>query len=310
MRIRALQRHARRQMGLFTRAQAIATGWPASTVAWLVANGRWEEIEPGVLRALPADTPTPRQRLMALVLSTGGVAYGTSALELYGLVPAPKAPEVLVVRSHRNRSRAGLHSTRALPRSEIAIASGVPATTPARSLCDAAASLTFERVCELVDAAAVRKLVRPSLLARRALELRNSKRPGCTKVLRALAEQHPELERARSEWEALVLRWARRYGLPDPVPNHRIEIGGRVRLLDAAWPDAKVDLEFDGFRAHMVRTAFDEDRLRQNDLVAAGWLVFRATSNLLRREPERLFGAIERAIGPRGHGADGLSRSA
>lgn len=310
MRIEALQRHARRQAGLFTRAQAIASGWPASTVSWLVATRRWEEIEPGVLRARPAGAPGARQRLVALVLSTGGVAYGPSALELYGLVPAPEAPEVLVVRAHRNRRRDGVHSTRSLPPSEVAIVGGVPATTPARSLCDAAGRLPFEHVCELVDAAVVRGLVRPSLLARRALELRNPRRPGGAKVLAALAEQHPELERARSEWEAVVLRLARRHGLPDPVPNHRVEVAGRVRLLDAAWPEARIDLEFDGFRVHMVRAAFDEDRRRQNDLVEAGWTVFRATSNLLRRDPDRVFGAIARTLRSRGHPDSGMPRSA
>ena len=143
------------------------------------------------------------------------------------------------------------------------------------------------------------------MLERRAIELQNSKRPGCTRVLRALEQQHPQLERARNEWEALVLRLSRQYGLPDPIPNFPVMVNGEVRLLDAAWPLPFVDLEFDGFAPHMVRRVFDDDRARQNDLVDTGWKVFRATSRLLERHPERVFGPVRRAVVTE---ADGLRR--
>jgi very-short-patch-repair endonuclease len=291
---------ARRQHGLFTYHQALAAGISHDAVARHVRSGRWQELEPAVFRALPAGRPTFEQRLMALVLSTGGVAYGRSAVALYGLLDPPRRPEVLVVRAGRNRVRSGLHSTRALPAGELTTVRGVPSTMPGRSVIDACATLSFGACCALVDAAVVRALVRPESLARRAEELRNAKRPGCTKVLRALAEQHPQLERARNEWEALALRLARRFGLPDPVPNHPVHVGQR-RVLDLAWPDALVVLEFDGFAPHMVRDVFDDDRARQNALVAAGWTVFRATSRLLERDPRAVFAPIAAAIAARGH---------
>jgi very-short-patch-repair endonuclease len=238
---------------------------------------------------------------MALVLSVDGVAYGRSALALYGLSRPPRHPEVVVVRAARNRRREGIHSTRSLLRNEIGTAAGVPAVLPGRAVIDAAATLSFGEVRRIVDAAVVRELVNPVSLRARAVELNNARRPGCAKVLRALAEQHPELERARSSWEAEVLRLARRYGLPAPAVNHPVRVGGQRRLLDAAWVNAQVDLEFDGFLEHSPRAVFDDDRARQNALVSDGWIVFRATSTILRDAPDQLFDAVRDAISARGH---------
>ena len=77
----------------------------------------------------------------------------------------------------------------------------------------------------------------------------------------------------------------RELGLPDPRVNYRVQVGGRRRYLDLAWPDAKVAVEFDGFVPHSTRRVFDDDRARQNDLVADGWTVFRVTKTMLDADP-------------------------
>jgi hypothetical protein len=237
---------------------------------------------------------------MARVLSVDGVAYGRSAAALYRLLPAPREPEILVVRNGRGRLRYGLHSTRSLPRTDRATVRKIPATMPGRSIIDAAASMPFPAVCDLVDTAVARRLVRPAGLARRAAELRNSKRPGCTKVLHALATQHPLLDQARSNWEAHVLRLAGEHGIPEPVPNLAVVSGGQRRFLDIAWREEMVDLEFDGFEAHLIRRVFDDDRARQNQLVDDGWQVFRLTSKLLEADPVAAFAPIVNAVRARG----------
>jgi len=96
-------------------------------------------------------------------------------------------------------------------------------------------------------------------------------------------------------WEAKVLRIVNDLGLPRPEVNYRVRVGGRVRYLDLAWPDAKVAVEFDGFVPHSTRRVFDDDRARQNDLVADGWNVFRVTASMLR-DAMRTFTPIATAI--------------
>jgi very-short-patch-repair endonuclease len=71
-----------------------------------------------------------------------------------------------------------------------------------------------------------------------------------------------------------------------------VQVGGRRRYLDLAWPDVKVAVEFDGFVPHSTRRVFDDDRARQNDLVAARWTVFRITKTMLDSDPVGTFRPI------------------
>jgi very-short-patch-repair endonuclease len=125
-------------------------------------------------------------------------------------------------------------------------------------------------------------LARVAALERRARELVAPGRPGARRVLRSISDAHPDLEGARNEFEAAVLRVARAAGLPDPIPNFVVDVGGQRRIIDAAWPHPLVGLEFDGYLPHIeCREVFDDDRARQNDLIAAGWKLFRVTSTML-----------------------------
>ena len=61
----------------------------------------------------------------------------------------------------------------------------------------------------------------------------------------------------------------------------------------------KVAVEFDGFVPHSTRRVFDDDRVRQNDLVDDDWLLFRLTKTALEADARRAFDPIARALGKR-----------
>jgi very-short-patch-repair endonuclease len=67
-------------------------------------------------------------------------------------------------------------------------------------------------------------------------------------------------------------------------------------VIDVAWPDELVLVEFDGYRPHSGRTAFDDDRVRQNELVRAGWVPFRLTSTALTADPDAAFAPIAEVV--------------
>jgi hypothetical protein len=81
--------------------------------------------------------------------------------------------------------------------------------------------------------------------------------------------------------------------------NYWVHVGGRDRCIDLAWPDQKVAAEFDGFVPHSSRRVFDDDRVRQNDLVDNDWLPYRLTKTALEADARRAFDPIARAVAKR-----------
>lgn len=292
-----LARVAGQQHGVFTLAQAVEAGYRYDAAPRQREAGAWHELQHRVYRLSAGGPLTWRARLMALVLATGGAARGRSAAALFGL-HEPGPLEVVVAHSARSARtrRPEVKATRDLPPGDLVVVDNIPSMSPARTLIDLAAHLPAGRLEDLLDDALVRGLVRRERLARRAQALSTPGRRGPALVLSLLDVRHPDVERARNRVEALVLRLCRRYGLPDPVPNYRLRVGGRWRKIDAAWPEKKVALEFDGFVPHSRRRVFDDDRRRQNDLVDAGWKPFRLTKTALDRDPEAAFAPVVRAV--------------
>ncbi len=97
---------------------------------------------------------------------------------------------------------------------------------------------------------------------------------------------------ARSEAERRLLALLREAGCTGWVANQRVRAGGRWYILDVAFPAARLAIEVDGRAFHSDARAFQHDRTRQNDLVAAGWTVLRFTWADLVERPEHVLEAI------------------
>jgi very-short-patch-repair endonuclease len=264
----------------------------------LVRRGLVERAAPGVYRFRIAAGANWKDRLAAELLSTGGVASGLSAPALYDLIGPPPRPSVLVARGLRTSAR-GHHSTRDLPRSDCATVDGLRTLAPVRAVLDSAHRMPTTNAVAMIESAIVRGLLKPEALRRRAQELTHSKRPGCAVVLRILADLHPELARSRNEWEALVARRAKELGLPPPRLEWELFIDGRRYIADAAWPEQRVALEFDGRDPHMRRRVHDSDNARRNDFTDAGWRRFGVTASALKQRDDRAFRQVARAISRR-----------
>lgn len=63
--------------------------------------------------------------------------------------------------------------------------------------------------------------------------------------------------------------------------------------VDISFDKGKLVLEIDGFRYHSSHTSFEEDRRRDQDLLAAGWAVMRITWNQLETEPDRVIAQLK-----------------
>jgi very-short-patch-repair endonuclease len=293
---RKLRLLAERQHGLVTTRDISELltrerGRSAERLGWLI------EVRPHVYR-LSGAQPTWKQAVMAAVLVAGrhAVASHVTAAALWRLpgFPAGSATpiEVTVPRGRRPQlDEIAVHQTIIGPGCHAARVDRVPVTDAARTLCDLDGVVSRDVLGGLVDDALMRKLVTIAALNETFAELRQGSRRS-RGMARVLAERGVEWDDADSPPEARLVRWLVEAGLPQPVQQERID---RFRV-DLAYPGRGVFIEYDGFDAHVTRTAFDHDRRRGNALaLRPGAIVLRFTSSSTREEVVRdVTAALER----------------
>src|SRR6266567_2247387 len=108
---------------------------------------------------------------------------------------------------------------------------------------------------------------------------------------------------AESFLEYAFLRWilapAAKPGIVGRVkPQYAITWAGHTYRIDYAimGQDRPIAVELDGFTFHGSRSAFSYDRLRQNDLHAAGWLAVRFSYDMIRLDPARCVAQMQSVL--------------
>jgi very-short-patch-repair endonuclease len=66
--------------------------------------------------------------------------------------------------------------------------------------------------------------------------------------------------------------------------------------VDFVWRDQRVIVETDGHETHHTRRAFEEDRLRDQRLIVAGWTVIRITWRQLTQRPDEVMRRLARLL--------------
>ena len=163
---------------------------------------------------------------------------------------------------------------------------GIPVTSQARTICDLAASEPAREVEAAFQEALYRDLVSVRRLA--AIIAREPRRKGVG-VIRALIED-PRM--TRSERERVLLGLIDAAQLPRPVTNVRLH----GYLVDVYWPAEGLVVEFDGYRAHGHRLAFESNRKRDQVLLANGVRSLRVTDRHLKTEPVALMARIAQSL--------------
>jgi hypothetical protein len=119
--------------------------------------------------------------------------------------------------------------------------------------------------------------------------------------LRALV---PLIEAARepittaSPLEDRFAEFCEEQSLPMPTTNVLL-LGYEV---DALWARQRLVVEMDGFAFHRHRAAFERDRARDAELIAAGYRVVRLTHRRLHDYPEAVAGQLRRLLAAGGGG--------
>jgi very-short-patch-repair endonuclease len=193
---------------------------------------------------------------MAAVLACGpdAVLSHTSAAALWQLLPQRGFVHVTVSSNGRSRHGIRVHRSTTLFPSGVTRRDGIPVTTPSRTLADLR-----------------RLLPQPQFAA----ALRQAEYLGLP------LDNGLEPDHTRSELESRFLALCRRHRLPQPEVN--VPLGPFT--VDFLWPETRLVVELDGYRAHAGRTAFEADRARDVELKALGYDVLRLTWRQVTTEP-------------------------
>lgn len=233
---------------------------------------------------------------MAAVLASGpsAVLSHCSAATLWGIRDSQRT-RIDVTVSHRSRSWGAIrrHVT-ALPEDERTNIEGIPVTTAPRTVLDLAAGSAVDQV-----EVAIRQIEYLRLYDRLSLPdliERYPGRRGVARVRTALTRIEALPGHVRSPLEEKFLPFLRRHGLPRPRLNDWIMLGERRFQVDCHWPGTGQVVELDGWQAHGTRTAFQEDRIRDRVLRAAGYEVTRISWAALDEEPEAIASDLRRLL--------------
>lgn len=254
------------QHGVVSRTQLLAAGITRRQIQRRLQAQRLRTIHRGVYavghRALSQEAVW-----MAAVLAAGE----DSALSHWSAASLTRLRQGRGPRSHvtcprkRRSSRQVAFHFADLPPDEVTVMNNIPATTPARTLLDLAATASIPSLTRMTAAAGLTEGT-----SLRDLLDRYPRKPGAAKLRAITARPQPM---TRSDLEAAYIERFEQAGIPRPRVNAVIE-GNEV---DFVWDEHGVAAELDSYVTHGSRIAFEADRARDRKLAAAGWIVVRLT---------------------------------
>ena len=267
---------AGRQYGVVARRQLLAAGLTSTMLHRRLGTGRLVQLDRGVY-AVGHRRLTREGFWLAAVLAVGpgAVLSHRHAAALHGFGPLSAARiDVSTTADRRGQGSIRVHGRTVLTAEDLATVRGIPVTSVARSLVDLAARLPQHRLEKLVSESERQGSFDLRSVERAMRRTRGRHGPGHAAIKRAIATvaQHgPTLTRSELEDRFLALLDA--HGLPRPRFNAPV---GPYEV-DALWTTDRLAVELDGYAHHGSRKAFQDDRTKANDLVAAGYQVVRFT---------------------------------
>lgn len=296
MDLRALEPFAHRYHGLLRKSDAARVGVSKSSWYRAIDSGLLVPLYPNVVR-LPGAPETWEQRALAAVWALGGGALTShrTSTRLWGVERPQDDPlEVILASRARCVTLPGVivHRPRDLVDLRPVIRYDIPTTNPVRMLLDLAA-VDPDRLHETAYALLERQVVSPVALRGALMRHARRGRNGITAFRGLLDELGDDRLPTDSLLEERMAELLRMHRLP-PARFHARVAGYEVDFLII---DSPVVLECDGWATHgLNRDQFEFDRLREADLVAAGYVVVHFTWRRVTTEPAAVAANIRAAI--------------
>jgi hypothetical protein len=232
--------------------------------------------------------------MAAILASYPSVASHWSAAWIWGLLRSRPETIHITCRGSRHGSERPFVVHRAnLAPADLARREGIPVTSLSRTILDTAVTSRPRTVRRHLQAADDLKVF--DLREMEDLLERTKGHRGQAKVRAALTLYDERPVFTRSGLERRFLEVMREAGLPEPAMN--LFVAGYE--IDAYWEAERFGVELDVYETHGSPLSFEEDRVRDDELLLAGIETTRVTGPRLDREPGKVVDSIRRHLARR-----------
>lgn len=281
----------------FTSHQAGRHGVSRDQLGRLCREGTLRRLLQGVYASAHLDDDlSVRAAAVSLILPPNSVLCRRTAAWMRGVDlrcpgEGPLPVEVLVGTKTEPPHRPGVVAYRStLPEEDVEILGPVSATTGVRTAVDLARYRPLTEAVVALDALAHAGHCRLEEVAELVPALRGQR--GVRQLVMVLSLADPRSESPMETRTRILIVDA---GLPRPEVQYEVfdQWGRLIARLDLAYPECRLGLEYDGRLAHTELSAFNRDRERQNELLAAGWTLLRFVARDVLWRPQYVVRQIE-----------------
>jgi hypothetical protein len=284
----ALDRHAARQLGLFTRSQAIACGFSPRQISRRRLEGDWVDVRRPVLaeRGLPL---TPKVRDFAVQLTIpGSVLAGPSAARWHGVELPSRGTFIAFGRPQHRRPRDVLVFPEPVPPEDIVALGGATATTIQRTVFDCARVLPDLEALALLERGLEEGWTTLADLGDRATGF--ASRHGAPRLVRLLQKAALGTHCAARGATKRLLRQAGLWDWDTDVPV--ADRWGLICVGDFVFQKVRLLIELEGAAYDVRGERAELVRRRHLRLLASGWTVLTFSWHHLTARPHDVVDAI------------------
>ena len=272
-------RKAAQSHRILTRPELIGVGLKPDAIDYRRRSGRIHREYPGVYAiGTPAMHALERSMAAVKACGKGSLLADEAALALWAF--RETWPRQLAVLTPNNRRPKGLivHRSRTLTNRDRAVLKGIPVTSPARTLLDAATYLGGRVLTRTVNDA-----LHTPHVSRKKLEQICKLHPTHPGAKLILPFYETTSGPTRADWEDSFPIWCMRRFLPEPIMDYRLG----PFTVDAIFLAERLIVELDGWGSHSGRDRFEGDRDRDAENLAAGYPTVRITWYRIEDESDR-----------------------
>ncbi|MEN8239472.1 MAG: hypothetical protein ABFR53_09750, partial [Actinomycetota bacterium] len=189
-----------------------------------------------------------------------------------------------------------VHRCHDLADDHIVLVSGLPVTSIPRTIVDLSQQLSARHL-EAVFASLIteRRVVTDEVQAVVNQVARRGK-PGIQKI-RSVLEERDVGPRDGTPLERAGAMALRSHGIPEPQFEFPIP-WDPIRRFDAAYPHAKLAIEWDSREWHEIAEAFSSDRERDRQALLHGWRIVRFTWLDVTEHPQEVADTVRSLLSP------------